>query len=217
MSPRTRPDQIRSWSCVRAACAIDVVVDLELGAGAHTGARSEIEPMILVRHSIPEKQFAIPSFEWPLSGEGRTRSHELAIDLARFEPAAVFSSPEPKAAETASILAQQFGLEIRVVPELAEHDRTGVPYFSTQTEFETKIRQFFLKPSSCVFGRESANDALTRFEHGIRQVKAQAQSHARPLVVTHGTVMSLYIAKRMQLDAWTIWSRLSLPCYVLGP
>ncbi len=171
--------------------------------------------MILVRHSTPEKLRNVPANEWHLSEEGRSRCHELAKQLEGLQPDAIFSSPEAKAAETASILAHDLGLRVREISELAEHDRAGVPFFPSQSDFEQQLRLFFQQPDQRVLGRESAVEALARFEFGIARV--HAEKPAQPLIVAHGTVLSLYIAKRVQLDAWTVWTQLETPCYVLCP
>src|SRR5687767_3947565 len=127
--------------------------------------------MILIRHSIPEQLPSVSSSEWQLSAVGRARCASLARELEPFQPDAIFSSVERKAAETAQLIAQHFGLQVVQLRELAEHDRSNVPYFASQEEFEEHLHQFFEQPERRVFGQESAVEALSRFERGIDVVR----------------------------------------------
>lgn len=169
--------------------------------------------MILVRHSQPEIQRELPAAQWRLSQAGQARCHQLAAQLAAFAPDAIYSSPEAKAQQTAAILASALRIPWTEIAELAEHDRTDVP-FLTAEEFEAGIARFFQHREQIVFGSESAVQALQRFEAGVRSALAGAQ---QPIVVTHGTVMSLYLAERAGVDALTIWKSLVTPCYVVCP
>ena len=170
--------------------------------------------MILVRHSQPDIQPAIDPTLWRLTHEGRKRCYDLAHTLATLAPDAIFSSPEVKTVETAAILAEVLELPHAEIAELAEHDRTDVPFFSTQREFEDRIAQFFAQPELRVFGKESASEALARFAVGIERA---AEGAARPVVVTHGTVMSLYLAQITGQDPLAIWKSLATPCFAVCP
>ena len=59
--------------------------------------------LILVRHSDPDADPAVPPPDWPLSAGGRTRARALAERLRPLSPDAIYSSPERKARETAGI------------------------------------------------------------------------------------------------------------------
>lgn len=169
--------------------------------------------MILVRHARPKLDPAVDCADWGLSADGRARSRLLADRLRRFAPGAVYSSPEPKALATAEIVGTTLGLGVAEILELREHDRTGVPFFSVPGEFEERMSRLFEHQGECVFGTESAAAALARFRHGINRVLSPG--NRQPLVFTHGTVMSLYIAAETGLDAAEIWRELSMPCYVV--
>lgn len=153
--------------------------------------------------------------EWALSEIGRSRARALADRLGPLSPDSIYSSPERKARETAEILAAALQLRVTAVPDLREHDRTGVPFFHTPGVFEEQLRRLFESPHARVFGNESAAASLARFRRAIGQVSGSGAR--RPVVVTHGTVMSLYIAAEAGVDAAGIWKQLVMPCYaVLG-
>lgn len=177
--------------------------------------RSTDATLILVRHSNSEADPGVPQAEWSLSAAGRTRARALADRLRPLSPDSIHSSPERKARETADILAAALQLRVTVVPDLREHDRTGVPFFHTPGVFEEHIRRLFESPQKRVFGNESAAASLARFRRAIAEVSGSGAR--RPLVVTHGTVMSLYLAAELGVDAALIWKQLAMPCHaVLG-
>jgi broad specificity phosphatase PhoE len=169
--------------------------------------------LILVKHSLPDVLAHLPANHWKLSEEGRMRVQWLAEKIRPFEPEAIISSNEPKAKETAEILARLLGLELEVAEDLHEHDRVDTPLLDPET-FQTSVRNFFQQPDQLVFGRETANQAHTRFERAIHAIL-----HNHPektvLIVSHGTVISLFVSRRTGTTDWQLWSELGLPSFVV--
>src|SRR5207253_2581055 len=86
-----------------------------------------------------------------------------------------------------------------------EHCRPGLGFLSPE-QFEASIRRVFEHPSERPFGGESADEAQARFEDAL------ARHTGRPLVVvTHGTVLSLFVARRCGIEPMRLWSSLRLP------
>ena len=164
--------------------------------------------MLLVRHSLPAVDPARPAEEWRLSEEGRRRCEPLAARVAAHGPTAIVSSTEPKARETAELLGAELGLEMREYAALRETARRTVPWLERE-ELRTAIRTLFERPDEVVFGEESASDALGRFSAAVDGL-AEAT-----VVVSHGTVISLYAAARTGRDAFELWSGLELPDLVV--
>jgi broad specificity phosphatase PhoE len=164
--------------------------------------------LLLVRHSVPEVDRARPAEEWRLSEEGRARCRPLAAELAAYGPPAVVSSTEPKALETAELIGAELGLEIRTAAALRETARRAVPWMEA-AEFRRAVRALFERPDEVVFGEESAAQALARFSATVEGLAD------RTVVVSHGTVISLYAAARSERDAFEIWRGLELPDLVL--
>lgn len=160
--------------------------------------------MLLVRHSAPEVDPSVPSEEWGLSEEGRTRCERLAIQVGAYEPRRLLSSPEPKALETAELIAPVLGLEVEVEDDLRETARRTVGWLHENVLHE-RIRELFAKPDEVVFGEESANAALARFSRVVEAIDEQAA------FVTHGTVMSLYLAGSDPDGGYGFWKTLGLP------
>lgn len=63
--------------------------------------------LILIKHAMPVLRDGVPPAHWELSEEGRHATVSLAKELAVFPIVAVLTSTEPKARETARVLADQ--------------------------------------------------------------------------------------------------------------
>jgi broad specificity phosphatase PhoE len=166
--------------------------------------------LLLVRHSAPELDPSVPSEEWRLSEEGRRRCEPLAERLARYEPRVLLASTEPKARETAELVAPALGLEVQLSDGLRETARRTVGWLAPE-QLDRGIRELFERPRQVAFGEESAEAALARFEAAVAGLSAPA------VVVTHGTVLSLFAAPRIGRDAYELWSSLELPDVVEVP
>ena len=169
--------------------------------------------LVLVRHSKPEIEPHRPASAWKLSEVGRRRAELLAARLRDFSPAVIWSSEEPKAVETAETVAAALGVPVRTAEGLEEHHRDGVPYFDSEDEFEAAVEQLFDKPDRLVLGAETAEQALARFSAAIDRVIEAGQADS--IVVTHGTVMTLYAASVAGVEPVGLWRRLETPSYVV--
>jgi 2,3-bisphosphoglycerate-dependent phosphoglycerate mutase len=164
--------------------------------------------VLLVRHSVPEVDPALATERWRLSDEGRRRCGPLADRLREHRPTAILSSTEPKMRETADLLGAELGLEVRESPALRETARRTVRWLEAD-EFQRAVKRLFEEPDEVVFGEESALDALERFSAAVDGLDE------RTVVVSGGTVISLYAAARTGEDAYELWSRLELPDLVV--
>lgn len=97
------------------------------------------------------------------------RCNALADQLAAYHPDAVVSSVEPKAIETAQIVAKRLNIPFETVEGLHEHDRTNVELKSAE-KFEASVVDFFAKPRESVFGNETADEAHSRFASAMARV-----------------------------------------------
>jgi len=169
--------------------------------------------LILVRHSQPEIDENIPAREWNLSAEGRTRAERLADRLKQYQPECVISSVEPKARETAEIIAGRHGLSFHVVEGLHEHDRSNVQYLD-KTDFQTAVQEFFGRPDELVFGSETADEAHERFQRALQSALTRFLDKTLA-VVSHGTVMALFVSRLVGVSAMSLWNEFGLPSFVV--
>lgn len=169
--------------------------------------------LILIRHSMPEIVPGVPASQWSLSDEGRRRCDELAERLAAYEPHVIVTSLEPKAIETGQIVARALGLPTETAPSLHEHERPKVELFGTRQQFEAQVVRLFEHPEELIFGNETADEAHSRFADAIGKV-LEAHPSGNLAIVTHGTVLTLFVARAAGLDPVPFWKQLGLPAFV---
>jgi len=169
--------------------------------------------LLLVKHAPPEIIPEIAAHRWTLSREGRRRCDWLADELRARGVSRIYSSLEPKALETAALVAVRLNLPLEPCPNLHENDRTGLA-FVERDELQWRVRDFFNEPARIILGTETANTALMRFGKAVGGVILAA--HARhAAIITHGTVLSLFVAHHDGGEPFSLWSRLALPSYVM--
>lgn len=171
-----------------------------------------MKQIILIRHSITEQDAKEVSSQWHISEKGREKCELLAKQLAPLGLTMLISSEEPKAIETAELTAERLGITARSARGLQEHVRENVGYFESKEEFDSKMRAMFDKPDEIVFGNESAIQARNRFGLALTEL-VRSNPRKRLGIVTHGTVMSLFICEKNNLDGFDYWNKLGMPAY----
>lgn len=168
--------------------------------------------LVLVKHSLPEIDPAAPPATWPLNDTGRHRSRRLAGLLAPFAPAVVISSPEPKASQTATILASQLGGDVAIEHDLREQERPQLGWMGTAA-FEMVVVSSIDRPTDRLHGMEPAGEARRRFTAAVEHL-IYRHPEGNLLVISHGTVISLFAAPLLGVPTSDLWRRLGLPSYV---
>ncbi|MCK6538650.1 MAG: phosphoglycerate mutase family protein [Anaerolineales bacterium] len=171
------------------------------------------DPLILIRHSLPEIVENIPAHAWELSDEGRSRVVRLAEKIKKYQLEVIGSSVEPKARETAEILCKSLGVDIVVMDGLHEHERSSVQLVSKE-DFQSSVRTLFEKPDELIFGNETAAEALERFKTSV-ELLMELYAGKRMAIVAHGTVISLFASELTGLDGYQLWNELGLPSFVV--
>jgi len=162
--------------------------------------------LILVRHAAPLIEPGVPPPQWGLSPEGRADAEALAVRVAALKPQAICASTEPKAIETARLLARPLGLAIDTDPAFDEHRRGSWPFEPDAAVRDARMLRVLSDFGSSVDGAEVGAAAAARFAAGV---EARA---ARPLViVSHGTILSLFLAWTASLEPQALWRSLRLP------
>lgn len=169
--------------------------------------------LILIKHASPQQDPNVSSHDWKLSDAGRTKAAALAERLRPHAPKCILTSDEPKAIETGEIIAAALGIPAEIVPDLHEHDRSNVPQMPTR-EFISSMALFFKRRGELVLGKETAEQAERRVTGAIEGI---VSTHADEgvAIVTHGTVLALYLASLLKSDAFELWRRWGLPSYVV--
>ncbi|MGF1506061.1 MAG: histidine phosphatase family protein [Chloroflexi bacterium] len=171
--------------------------------------------LILIRHAETYPDPALPSAEWPLTSTAVAQCIQLSRRLQGFRPAYVAASPEPKAVRTAELVAMRFDLDVLVYDGLHEHDRSGEPFIESVADFQSMMEAVFNHPDECVYGTESAVEALERFEMAVADVLADAPDEGDVFIVSHGTVNTLFCSRHMDVDPYPFWLAMGMPSYVV--
>lgn len=170
--------------------------------------------LILVRHSISQTDPNKPAAQWGLSEEGRQRCQRLAEQLAPYRPDIIITSSEPKAQETGRLVGERLNVPVQTAENLHEHKRGNVGWFASKDDFEAQVARFFTEPGELVFGEETADQSYHRFAQAVAEVVG-CYSEQNIVIVTHGTVLSLFVGRSAGLDSFSFWQRLDMPAYAV--
>ncbi len=153
-----------------------------------------------------------PSNGWILSDVGRKAAAALASRLLGFGFAELISSPEPKAVQTAQIIADRMGSQIHTDARLREHERSSIGFLE-KDRFEAGIASIFAKPEEIAYGDESADAVHARFSAAIDE--ALARSSGPVAAVTHGTAMTIYVSRLVGIAPMPFWTKLGMPVAIV--
>ena len=168
--------------------------------------------VILVKHAQPIPDPSKPAREWQLGPEGVSQAHRLAAALRAFSPLRVVSSPEPKAVQTAGVVAAELGCDVTILDDLREIDRPVLPIL-TAIDHEALNERLFVDFDEPVLGIESARAARHRFDRAVRDL---LPTDDRTLVVVaHGTVISLLVSAHNPIDAFRFWRALKCSSFAV--
>jgi broad specificity phosphatase PhoE len=170
--------------------------------------------LILVRHSISRQQPGVSAHEWDLTDEGCARCLILAERLKKFQPEIIVTSPEPKAHQTAKAIADELSKPLEIEVDLQEHRRATATYFADEAEFRAKVHELLTRPDELIFGEETGTAAYQRFWAVIQSILVRHPAK-NVIAVTHGTVMSLFVAQVAKIDPINFWQNLGMPAYVV--
>jgi len=156
--------------------------------------------LYLVRHA-ETRRTALPAETWPLSEQGFQQVRKLAELPFWSEVDLICTSLEPKALQTAQIVAERHSLPIEPAFDLRELRRTG----DRVADYEAAVREVLENPTTCFHGWEPAGEAQTRIVTAIERLLMLYEGETLA-VVSHGLVLTLYLAYLTDtaptLDLW---------------
>jgi broad specificity phosphatase PhoE len=169
--------------------------------------------LVLVKHAMPVQEPAVAPRHWRLGLEGEHQSRRLASRLLAYAPLRLVASPEPKALMTGQLVAAELGLNVSAAAGLEEFDRPPLPLMP-KAEHERTVAPIFGDLHRLVLGAESGRDALTRFSAAVDTELAQTDA-PNLVAITHGTVISLFVAAHNDIDGFALWKQLACPSFVV--
>ena len=144
--------------------------------------------LYLVRHAQTQ-QTLLPAETWPLSDTGIQQVRKLAELPFWSEVHLICSSWEPKAIQTAQIVAERHNFSVEPVFDLRELRRTG----DRAADYEAAVREVLENPLKSYHGWEPAGEAQTRIVTAIERVLMLHEDKTLA-VVSHGLALTLYLA-----------------------
>jgi broad specificity phosphatase PhoE len=132
----------------------------------------------------------MPVPEWGLSEIGRARALATAAMPWVKNLGRIISSGETKAIETARILADVAGIDVEIIDEAHENDRSATG-FLPPPEFEKAADWFFAHPTESFHGWERAIDAQSRIVSVVDRVLATHDPATPIAFIGHGGVGTL--------------------------
>ena len=154
--------------------------------------------LVFITHPEVVIDPVVPVPEWPLSDLGRKRTERFAASLSGVPFAAIWSSAERKARDGAEILAGRLAVSHQIDCELGENDRSATGYIAPPVFWEV-VEQFFGRPDESIRGWETARAAQARIVRAVDRVLGATRADGLVLVVSHGGVGRLLMAKLQDL------------------
>ena len=156
--------------------------------------------LYLIRHAHSQRT-ALPAETWALSEPGIRQARQLA-ELPFWQDVQIIcSSVEPKALQTAQIVAERRSLPVEPVFDLRELRRTE----GFVLDYYAAVRQVLENPFKSFNGWEPAGEAQTRILTAIERLWMLHEGETL-VVVSHGLVLTLYLAyltdSAPTLDLW---------------
>jgi len=139
----------------------------------------------------------VPVPRWSLSDVGRQRALAMLEQPWLSRMTAIGSSPETKALEMAGIVGDHLSLDVEVINDSHEIDRSATGFVS-HDRHEALADQLFAEPAQSAAGWERAIDAQHRaVEVFAPLLQADAQTH---LVVGHGGIGTLLLCHLLDIE-----------------
>ncbi len=155
--------------------------------------------LFLIRHAHSQ-QTSQPADRWGLAHLGQEQAQKLAAQPFWADVGLICTSLEPKAVQTAQIVAEQHALPVEPSFDLHELRRTG-----PVADYTAAVDAVLSNPSSSVQGWEPAAEAQTRIVVAVERL-LMLHERSTLAVVTHGLVLTLYLAFAMdQAPSLGLW------------
>jgi len=130
----------------------------------------------------------------PLDETGREQARELALAVAELKPAALVSSDIARAVETATIVAQQVGIELQIDPRFAETETgewTDLSFAEVAASDPKGFASFLSLDSEWGFpGGETFAEQSARVHEALSDWRSRSGDDD-VVVICHGNVIRL--------------------------
>ena len=160
--------------------------------------------VILIRHAMPQVTPGTSSTLWTLGESAREDCVLLAHALPKDVAPVIYTSPEPKAAETAAVIALRLGLQVISDARLSEVDRPP----TWDEDYRSMVLRYLENGEQP--GWEPANSVRARFSAAVDEALA-ANPAGDVIVSNHGMALSLYADSVADINLPEFWAQLTFP------
>lgn len=169
---------------------------------------AETNRVVLVRHARPVIVPESDPGQWVMDASARGDVERLARSIAPLGCDIVVTSDESKARTTGEVLGEVLGLPVWSEADLGEQGAGTIPWIEGAETFRARVIEHFERPGERVFGKETSSEAGARFAGAVSRL---AERYRYPVLVTHGRVMSAWIARVTGAEAAAFWRDLRMP------
>ncbi len=144
--------------------------------------------LYLIRHART-RMMGDTAERWPLSEKGRRDAGTLARQGFWRQIDLIFSSPEPKALQTAEPAARRWGIPLKIADCLHELRRPRLVQ-----DYPKTVTHLFAAPEKSIADMEPAAQAAERITCCLKEL---VTTHPKQTLaaVSHGLVLTLYLAQ----------------------
>jgi len=172
-----------------------------------------VRRLILIRHAMPRIDPNRHPSTWHLSSEGATQTLEFCERISHYELNKIYTSPEPKALETAAIMAEKYNVPLEKIDQLRDVDRNPQGYVR-KSDYDISIRNFFTNPASMILGDETADDCYYRLKSVVDYLMSN-DNCGNIVAVSHGLILSVFLSRVLKIGAFKIFNQLVLPSLIV--
>jgi 2,3-bisphosphoglycerate-dependent phosphoglycerate mutase len=142
----------------------------------------------------------------PLTAAGAAAARKLADSLADEPIAAVYSSPYPRALQTAEPIAEQHGLRIEIDAGLRERLLSPQPL----ADWYAEVRRTWDDLNYALPDGESSRGAQARAGSALERI-AERHPGATIAAVSHGNLIALVLNARDPTIGFELWDAMPMP------
>ena len=173
--------------------------------------------LMMVRHGesyanaegLVQGQGESPKFDLSARGRAQARACGERLDREGLRPTHVYASPLSRAAETARLIVERWGLDMEYWDDLMEHD-LGEASGLTLAELSARyphldIALEQIRGFSGIPGAESLDDRVERGRRAIHEVLRRHAQDDVVLLVAHGGIIANLLRALLESDrSWAI-------------
>ncbi|MGC5327250.1 histidine phosphatase family protein [Brevibacillus sp. SYSU BS000544] len=159
-----------------------------------------MKQLYMIRHSKVQIDPTTEPTHWTLSDVGIQAAREMALREDWHHLKMIYHSPEPKAEQTAKIVAETIGATCKVHHDLRELEmRTG---FLSASDFQMKVSEYFMGKPDPDF--EDFQAAQKRIRKAVASILDETNESVG--IVSHGRIITAFysdlLGRRITSEEW---------------